>query len=166
MDTAIAVLALLVSAVALGTSIYFWRRQFRPIVTAAVRTAVAGNEAIAYDLKILNSGTIPAKNVKLSTDELSLAAALGEDATAENRRRWLACFSSNSLISVLHNNDHVSCSFGTTRAHDRGFWKARAQISIVIEYEGWFGRKYVQPQTIEIVDSGSFTGYRWGSGNA
>lgn len=165
MDTTIALLALLVSAVALGTSIYFWRRQFRPIVTAAVRTASAGSEAIAYNLTILNSGTIPAKNITLTLDESTLPAALGSDATAENRARWLACFSPNSHIRVLHNDSRVSCSFGTTRPHDRGFWKVRAQVSIIIEYEGWFGKKYVQPQTIDITDSGSFTGYMWDDGN-
>lgn len=41
----------------------------------------------------------------------------------------------------------------------------RAQVSIIIEYEGWFGKKYVQPQTIDITDSGSFTGYMWDDGN-
>jgi hypothetical protein len=165
MDTIIAILALLVSVIALGISFHFWRRQFRPIVTAAVKTASAGNEAIAYNLVILNSGTIPAKNISLKLDETTLPAALGGDATAENRTRWLACFSLKSNISVLHNGACASCSFGTTRSCDRGFWKVRGQISIVIKYEGWFGSKYEQPQTIEIVDSGSFTGYQWGNNN-
>ena len=49
-DTVIALVALAVSVIALTLSIYYWRRQFRPIVTAAVRTKMAGLECIAYNL--------------------------------------------------------------------------------------------------------------------
>jgi hypothetical protein len=42
--------------------------------------------------EVLNSGTIPAKNVRIMPQRGSLAAALGADATAEKKQRWLACF--------------------------------------------------------------------------
>ncbi|CAD7387725.1 hypothetical protein VB145_14010 [Xanthomonas arboricola] len=165
-DTAIAIAALVVSLVALVTSVYFWRRQFRPIVTAAVRTASAGSNCIAYKLEVLNSGTIPARNIVLHVDKAALSEVFGADATPENQTRWLACFTREKRITVLHNGSRVSCSFGTTQSNDRGFWKTRAQISMTIQYEGWFGEKYVQAQTVEVVDSASFTGYMWGEGDA
>jgi hypothetical protein len=161
-DTAIALLALAVSIIALGISVYFWRRQFRPIVTAAIKTHGAGNEAIAYDLVLLNSGSIPAKDITLKVTDESLQRAFGTDATPDNKTRWLACFLSTTQIRALHNGDHVSCSFGMTRANDSGFWKMRAQLAITIEYTGWFGKSYVQQQTLEIRDSTSFTGFMWG----
>jgi len=166
MDTLIAFVALVVSAVSLGASIRFWRKSFRPIVTAMVKTHSAGNEAIAYDLVLLNSGTIPAKNITLKADDPSVSLAFGSDATQENKRRWLACFTKDTIIPVLHNGDRISCSFGTTKANDLGFWKYKASISIVIEYSGWFGVEYHQPQQLSVVDSDSFTGFMWGKSNA
>ena len=163
LDTLIALVALIVSFVTLGTSIWFWRRSFRPIVTAAVRTHGGGNEAICYDLVLLNSGTVPANCIALTADEAYLEAAFGSDATAENRRRWLACFAARRPIPVLHNGDRVSCSFGTTRNNDAGFWKYNSPIRIVITYRGWFGTGYTQEQEIQVIDSDSFTGFMWGT---
>lgn len=74
------------TVMALGLSLHFWRRQFRPIITAMVETHHGGNEAIAYDLVILNSGSIPAKNIKLFiSDQKALEAALGAGANDENK---------------------------------------------------------------------------------
>jgi hypothetical protein len=84
----------------------------------------------------------------------------------KTRRGGWHAFTREKRITVLHNGSRVSCSFGTTQSNDRGFWKTRAQISMTIQYEGWFGKKYVQAQTVEVVDSASFTGYMWGEGDA
>jgi len=161
LDTLIALIALLVSVIALGVSIWFWRKSFRPIVTATVRTHFAGNEAIAYNLVFLNSGTIPAKNIVIKADEASLSLALGSDATPENKKRWLACFSNEAQIPILQNGDRISCSFGTTKSNDAGFWRYKATITVIIEYVGWFGREYRQEQQLRILDSDSFTGFMW-----
>jgi hypothetical protein len=159
MDTMIAAAALVISVCSLGVSIYFWRLSFRPIVTAVVKTHVAGSEATAYDLVVLNSGTLPARNIRITAAENWLAAAFGRDASEENKERWLAGL--NQVIGLLQNNDRVSCSFGTTKANDTGFWKYNATIPVIITYEGWFGQKYNAAQNITIADSNSFTGYYW-----
>jgi hypothetical protein len=161
-DSAVALIALIVSILSFAYSFYFWRRSFRPIVTAAVKTDAGGNVVITYNLVVLNSGTIPAKNVRLSVDPDSLARALGQDANDENRKTELACFDSECAIAIIHNNDRVSCSFGDTGASDTGFWKYGSKLAIIIRYQGWFGKKYEQAQEIQIVDSESFTGYMWG----
>ena len=158
----VALVALVVSIVALGLSFYFWRRQFRPIVTAAVRTHAAGNMGIVYDLVLLNSGSIPAKNIRLQAEGASLASALGPGAIDKDKELWLACFKSDPAVSILQNGDRMSCSFGNTTGDDRSFWKPHATISIVITYEGWFGGSYRERQTIQIADSNSFTGHYWG----
>ena len=161
MDTLIAFVAFIVSAISLGLSISFWRKSFRPIVTATVKTHSAGNDAITYNLVLLNSGTIPAKNVVIKADETSLSSAFGSDATPENKKMWLACFAKETQIPILHNGDHVSCSFGMTTGSATGFWKYNSTISIVVEYAGWFGVGYKQPQKLRIIDSDSFTGVVW-----
>ncbi len=161
-DIVVALIALAVSLISLAMSAHFWRRSFRPIVTAAVKTDAAGNVAITYNLVVLNSGTIPARNVTLTAEPDSLARALGKDASTENKRRELACFDSDRVIPIIHNGDRVSCSFGDSSANDDGFWKYNSKIAIVINYEGWFGKTYKQAQEIQIIDSDSFTGYMWG----
>jgi hypothetical protein len=156
----ISVLSLLVSFFSFMFAYITSRRSFRPIISAMVKTNHAGNLLIAYDLVVLNSGVISARNIKMRADEKSLAAALNGDASEENKTRWLACF--NQIIWLLHNNAHVQCSFGTTGLRNTGFWKYRAVFDITLTYEDWFGRKYEESQKIQIADSNSFTGYSWG----
>ena len=160
MNTMIAAAALLTSFCSFLVSVYFWKRSFRPIVSAVVKTHAADEVVIQYDLVVLNSGTIPARNIRIRGEKKSLTSAFGRDASAENKTRWLACF--DQTIGLLQNNDRVSCSFGSTMADDGGFWKHKAIISITLTYEDWFGWKYTDKQDIQIIDSDSFTGYMWG----
>jgi hypothetical protein len=158
----IPMVALIVSLCSLLISFDVWRRSFRPVVSAAVKTHAAGNVTICYDLVIQNSGTRPARNIRISPVS-SLDAALGQDATEDNKRRWLACF--DQTIPVLQPNERVSCSFGTTQINDAGFWKHKAIIRIRLSYEEWLGgliRRYPEEQDIQIVSSESFTGFSWG----
>ena len=165
MDTLLALAALAVSLVALGMSVFFWRRQFRPIVTAAVKTHSGGNDGIAYNLVVLNSGSIPAKNIRLIVhDQAGLKAALGVGANEDAKKRWLACFTQSTEIPLLQNGDKTTCSFGMTHSDPRqSFWKPQAQFWIRIEYEGWFGAKYDSDplNVLQIADSDNFTGGMW-----
>jgi hypothetical protein len=161
LDTVISACALIISLISLGLSVHFWRRSFRPLVTASVRTHSAGNVATIFDLEVLNSGSLPAKNIRLKAEDADIHQALGNDANDENKRRWLCCFEADSVISVLHNNEKIRCSFGTSRPNDEGFWRYKSTFPITIEYEGWFGEKYIQNQKLQIIDSESFTGFLW-----
>lgn len=158
-STAISFAALLTSLCSLLASLHFWRRSSRPLVTIAVKTHEAGSNLIAYNLVVLNSGSFPARNIRIVAKDGDLTAAFGQDATAANKERWLSAF--RTEIALLQNNDRVSCSFGTTEKDDAGFWKAGATIPITIHYEGWYGSTYCNKQSIRITDSESFTGYAW-----
>jgi hypothetical protein len=161
-DTLIAITALLVSVIALAVSVYFWKKSFRPIITAAVRTHAAGNNLIAFNLVIMNSGTIPAKHIKITALEKDIEGALGAEATPEKKEAWLKCFNPDTEIHILQNGEKTSCSFGTSQTNNLGFWKYGPTIPVSIKYQGWFGKNYEQVQTLCIVDSDSFTGLRWG----
>lgn len=158
----VSLVALLISIISLIISFRYWSKSFRPIVTAMVKTHAAGNLATIFDLEILNTGSIPAKNIRLKAKQEDIDKALGKDSTTENKARWLSCFEPENIISILHNNSSIKCSFGESKANDQGFWKYKAKIPITIEYQGWFGKKYTQNQDIQIIDSESFTGYQWG----
>ena len=161
-DQIIAIIALIISILSLGLSVYFWRRQFRPIITVAVKTASAGNVSIAFNLQVMNSGSLPAKNIKLSAKQSDLDSAFGDDATQENQTRWLAAFNEDNVIPILQNGESITCSFGLSQPNDRGFWKYRANLPITVEYSGWFGYHYVDTQNVKFIDSDSFTGFLWG----
>ncbi len=162
-NSVIAIIALVLSIISLGLSIYFWRRQFRPIITLAVKTAAAGNVSIAFNLQVKNSGTIPAKNIKLSASQADIEKALGKDSGQENRQRWLAAFNGNNMISTLQNGESMICSFGMSQSNDYGFWKYRTSLPINIEYIGWFGTRYSETQSVKIINSDSFTDFQWGN---
>ena len=102
MEMGLAGASLVLAFCAFIISIYFWKKQFRPVLSAMVKTHAAGNEAILYDLEIINCGSLPAKNISLSIGDVDTRQALGEDASDENKQRWLACF--EETIPILHNN--------------------------------------------------------------
>ena len=164
MDILIALAALTMSLLALGMSFYFWKRQFRPIVTAAVKTHSGGNNEIAYKLVVLNSGSIPATNIRLIVyDRAGLKAALGAGASEDNQNRWLACFHESTEIPLLQNGDKTSCSFGMTHMNpQQSFWKPQAMFPIRIVYHDWFGAKYDSDplNMLQIADSDRFTAPR------
>ncbi|ACM27529.1 hypothetical protein [Rhizobium rhizogenes] len=157
----IALIALIVSLMALLQATFFWRRSFRPIVTAMVKTVSSGNVAIVYNLTVQNAGTIPARNISLHIhDSRKLEDALN-GATAHHRRLFLKCFEEKTIIPILQNGAEISCSFGFTNLGGGGFWKHHARIPIWVRYEGWFGKVYLEEQEIIIADSTSFTGASW-----
>ncbi|RVC78056.1 MAG: hypothetical protein EOS58_06230 [Mesorhizobium sp.] len=154
------VAALAATVFALGLSLHFWRRQFRPLVTAMVKTHKGDNTGIYYDLVVLNSGSIPARYVWFEVaDAAALQAAFGKNPAKKDQ--WLYCFARKDLIPVLHNGTHVSCSFGMTQGPDSGFWKNLAEFPIRIHYKGWFGKSYTEEMKLRIVDSDTFTGFMW-----
>lgn len=154
----VSIIALLISLCSLLIAFDAWLRSARPVVAAAVKTRTGGNQAILYDLVVVNSGAMPARNVRLVADAATLASALGSDATTENKQRWLACF--DTVIPVLLNNEKTTCSFGMTKAGETGFWKYGVTIDLDLIYDGRW-RKYRERQQLRIADSDSFTGYHW-----
>lgn len=155
--------ALAVALIALAMSAHFWRRQFRPLVTAMVKTHRGDNTGLYFNLVVLNSGSIPARDVWFEVaDRAALEAALGHGATEERKKDWLSCFATKDLIPVLHNGTHVSCSFGMTHGADAGFWKHAAEFPIRIYYSGWFGKSYIEEMKLRIIDTDTFTGFMWG----
>jgi hypothetical protein len=160
LDNFIALVALVVSIIALLVSIFFWRRSFRPIISVKVKTNTAGNARILYDLVIVNSGQLPARDIRIEASEADLENAFGVAASEERKSQVLSCF--NSPIEVLQNGDKTSGEFGDTAANDTGFWKYGSRISVTVRYRGWFGTPYVEFQNLKVADTTSFTPHHWG----
>lgn len=133
----LSLIALFISAISLITAIWFASRTFRPIVTVAVKTRSGSNSAITYDLVVLNSGSIPARDIRLVADVKSIEAALANvEQFKEARKSGLACFDDACSIPILQNGSKTSCYFGTTSTNDTGFWKYGATIPVRVHYKG------------------------------
>ena len=162
-NSIISIISLIIAFISLSLSFYFWRLSFRPIVTAMVKTFESGPQNTAFNLEISNTGTIPAKNIQLQVKHRDIKDALGEDSGKENKKKFLSCFNSERSILILHNNSKTECSFGycSSSKSEKGFWKYESVFPITIKYQGWFGKKYLSTQQLQIIDSESFTGFTW-----
>jgi hypothetical protein len=155
------IIGILVSFVALFMSWSLWKRQFRPIISVAVEDVAGSDNAIVYNLRVLNSGSLPAKDVQIRILEEGLQSAFGDDASEDGRRRWIEAIN-DSNVDVLQNGASVSCSFGKTGRAGNSFWKNNAKVNLQINYLGWFGTSYKERQSIRVRSTSSFTGYSWG----
>lgn len=162
MDVMFSTVAMLLSAASLAIAIWHWRQANRPVVTARLRTHKGGNVGIAYWLEVLNTGSRPAKNVRLAIDPSELEAALAKGArTAPGfESNWdsvLRCFQERAVIPVLPNGDLVASTFGGTSREDP-FWEPGTVVNLVIAYEGLEGQRYRVTLPIKIDDTRGFAG--------
>lgn len=167
MSTFFATSALIVSLISLLITVWLWRESNRPVVTARIKTHRGGNVAILYNLEVVNSGTRPAKDVRLIVDLDDLAHAVvppserGVD-FAQTMRCVARCFEMRATISVLLNSETRSNSFGHTSREDP-FWVPGAAIPISISYRGLERQLYMTNLVLRIDDTAGFAGSFYGS---
>lgn len=167
--TGVPLAALVMSGVALWVTNRLWVRANRPIVSAFVQTNSSGNQARAYDIVVVNSGSRPAVDVQLRVKEADLLAALAEGVESSPLHKTLLadvrrCFSSYGDISLLLNNQTKTNSFGYTGpAGGHGtFWKPDASFEVTIAYGDLDKRSFNSTLPLHIRDSESFAGGAWG----
>ena len=158
--------ALVVSFFSLWFSRKNWLQSNRPIVSAAVETHAGGNESIAYNLVVTNTGNRPAVNVRLCVATNAIEKCMApwvEKFKGENTTyaHVLRCFSDEGEIPLLINGKNMTNSFGYTRGDEQTFWRYGATLRVTISYSDLEGRKYCVHQPIRIKDSASFAGGMW-----
>ncbi len=166
--TGVPLIALVVSGLALWFTRKLWVQSNRPIVTAMVRTHTAGNQAITYDLAVINSGTRPATTVRL-TAHLDQVRQAVEAKALENPhysgllKAALRCFSAEGVIPLLLNGQTLTNAFGHTgTAGAQGpFWRVGATFPVTITYSDLEGRSFESNVTLVIRDTEGFAGSIW-----
>ena len=154
--------ALVVSLISLVITITLWRASNRPVVTACIRTHKGGNVAIFYNLEVVNTGTRPAKNVRMSVkqDDLECAAVPASERRPDfdtELRLIERCFEERATISVLLNGESRTNAFGHTSVEDP-FWLPGATLPVTISYRGLEGQSYRTSLLLRIDDTASFAG--------
>ena len=153
---------LLVASATLGFSLYCWKKSFRPMLSIMVVSHKFLEDRTALNLEIINSGSLPAKDIRLIANKDSLEEAYGSGVNDEDKNRWVCCFDEDNIINALQQNHKIHCSFGTFKENDTGFWKYKSKIGVTLKYKDFFGRSYEDEQQLVLINSDSFTGYSWG----
>ncbi|PWC09260.1 hypothetical protein [Brenneria corticis] len=166
--TILSVLALGLSLVSFWFARKSWLQSNRPIVSVVVETHAGGNESIAYNLAVSNTGNRPATNVRIRVKENDVEACVAEwvknlKGPSTTYSRVMRCFSDDGEIPLLLNGKTMTNSFGYTRGDQQTFWRYGSSLPIEIEYCDLDGRKYQSKQTIRIKDSAGFAGGIWKS---
>ena len=145
-----------------------WRESNRPIVSAMIRTANGGNEAIAYEIVVINSGNRPATGIRLQANLEDIKGCLAQvsQANLENVS-WkdvVACFSEAGEIPLLLQGREATNAFGVTKRTD-GFWTYGSRFNVKVSYSDLAGRKYTSFQALVVADTMGFAGGFWRGGS-
>lgn len=155
--------ALIVSMISLYFARKSWLESNRPIITARVTTHLSGNEGVALNILVENTGSRPAKNVKLSVSKEILSSSLIVQ-NEEKKKGIENCFGERGVIPILANGKSVSNSFGfLKRRSEQEDWKIDSRFDITVDYEDLNGRKYNHIVPILVAEDSGFAGGYWSS---
>lgn len=137
----------------------------RPVVIAKVEIPSQGNTAAIFDLVVHNTGNAPAKNIRLSIDQIELETAFAPQIDEVLKDTILKCFTDEGIIPVLENGQYAKCarnSFGVISVQPgHSTWKNNAILNIKISYQDLDGNPYEYELPLKIGDNSSFAGGAW-----
>lgn len=153
----------LIALLALAFSVRSWRQTWRPVVTARVRTHAGGNQGIALDLVVTNSGSRPAAGILLTATPAHVRAAMRDPEGAPCLVPSDACRTllSGRSIPLLANGEEATNAFGTLGP--TGNWRAGAEIPVHIHYKDLTGRHFNQNLVLVLNDDMGFAQSAWGT---
>jgi hypothetical protein len=152
--------SMLVALLSLVSTIRAWRQSNRPLLTARITTHDGGNEGIALNLLIENTGTRPALDVSVHADEADIRAAMaspGADHPIPTDAKRV--FFSNVTVPVLANGRNMSNAFGSLG--NAGVWRAGATIPIEVSYRGMTGPHFKERFWLLLSDDAGFAQTYW-----
>jgi hypothetical protein len=160
----VAAAALVVSVLSFYFSIKSWRESNRPIVITRISTSDSGEGIAFLDLLVENTGSRPAKNIKLSVNNQNLHAALVSSPDQPTRKYIERCFAEDTVIPILANGKAASSAFGILSYDERSDWRRFATFDVFIKYHDLDGREYNHSIPLLITSDQGFAGGVWKSG--
>lgn len=160
----VALMAVSVSAFSFYFSVQSWRGSNRPFITVRVTSfGLGGNIATPLSLLVENTGTRPAKNVRLKVEDKKLEDIMLPSRTTEDFEAIKLCFSERGVIPVLANGNAVSNNFGLLKGPSEGTWTPNARIEITVSFEDLDGRRFTHSNPLLLADDRGFAGSFWNS---
>nr|MBC8361625.1 nucleotide-binding protein [Candidatus Desulfatibia profunda] len=140
-----------------------YQKANRPFVTAKVTTHAEGNTASALNITVHNSGTSPAKDIRLNVKDAELKAAFSNESSDPLKKSIINCFSEKGMIPVLENGQSVTNSFGMFHINQKqSTWKNDFILNIEISYLDLDGNEYNHKIPLKLASDIGFAGSRWG----
>jgi hypothetical protein len=159
-STAISLASAAVSVLAFVFAIYSWRQANRPLVSARISASSGGNNAIALNIVVENTGNRPAKDIRLIAKKSDVLAALS--APSEVPIDAQRCFFSGVSIPLLIHDRDTSNAFGHI-GRPSGAWRAGAEIPITIVYYDLGRRRFSSKLRLLLADDAGFAQTFWDS---
>lgn len=154
--------ALVVSLLSFYFSIKSWRESNRPIVTARVTSFDPGGElGTALNIVVENTGTRPARKIRLTAKKDDLDKALRSDGNDTGKRTISRCFSDRGVIPVVGNGKAGSNEFGWLSTDSKSAWTGEVRFDIEITYEDLDGRQFRHTNPLLIAGDEGFAGSSW-----
>ncbi len=138
-----------------------WIESNRPIITAEIKTHAAGNQGIAFDVLVHNTGNRPAADIQLKVDENNINKLLARECSEAIKKEINNIFSPKGEIPLLHDGKSVSNGFGHTSATNTSSLNYGVKLPITITYRGLSGMKFETKQNLIVKDSEYFAGSGW-----
>ncbi|AIB44637.1 MULTISPECIES: hypothetical protein [Pseudomonas] len=149
-----------IGALGMWLSSRHWWRTNRPMLTARIATVAGGNEGIALNLVVENTGNRPAQDIKLFARQKAVLAALAEPSGAQIPGDAQSCFFKDKEIPVLANGKAVTNAFGHL-GKNPGAWLSGAKIPLKIKYKDLHGKKYSAKMNLILADDNGFAQTSW-----
>lgn len=157
----ISILSAAVALVSICFAIYSWQEANRPLVSAQVVTVDGGNNAIALNLVVENTGNRPAKNIRIVANQADVLVALDKRGSMPKDAQRV--FFSHVSIPLLIHGRAVSNAFGYL-GNKPGAWKAGAEIPVKVMYGGLGWRCYCSHLRLLLSDDAGFAQTFWAQG--
>ena len=160
MSIAISIASATIAILSFVFAIYSWRQANRPLVSVHVTAFSGGNTGIALNIVVENTGTRPAKDIRLIAEESDVLAALSTRSEVPTDAQ--RCFFSKVSIPVLVHGRSTSNAFGHL-GQSSGSWRSGAEIPIKVVYGDLGHRRYSSKLRLLLADDAGFAQTFWGN---
>ncbi|MDP2265142.1 MAG: hypothetical protein Q8J70_01195 [Thiobacillus sp.] len=156
----ISLISVSVAIVSLIFAMYSWKQTHRPLISARITSVGGGNMGIPLNIVVENTGSRPAREVRLVVKKHDVFKALPQDSQQSIPRDAERCFFSEKIIPVLANGRSVSNAFGRL-ALQTGSWRPGASIPLTIKYRDLGNRRFTSKLLLVLSDDSGFAQTFW-----
>ena len=160
----ISVAALTISLVSLLFQQIRWRESNRPIVSAYIcdaRKERDVNKWCSFNLVLVNSGAVPASNIRLHAKQSDINKIFSEEIKEVYKEVVINCFDKKRIIPLLLNGEKIETFFGNAERIGHGKWiglEYDSFLPIKITYCDLNRKRYQTKLKLKVRDSYGFGG--------
>ena len=160
----LSVIAILISFCSFYFARKSWQESNRPIVVAYIEEEEQGELAILFNLVVANTGTRPAKNVRLNASRHRIENLFVDNIEESVKEMIYRCFRDNARIALLKNGESLISSFSQYSKDVPGL-ELFAELPVTICYLDLNDKKFQTNLNLFVKSRKGFGGGVWKSGS-